>query len=782
MTKMFYTFFTALLLSLFGCSGSITKESTDRYYTNAIYLNEASDYKLLLYQNKRLIASSESATYDSYYGSLFRFQLDPTIDTLAELTLKVKDINISLNIKAKDIRDENFFITELTFLQESYDLEHNETLATLVLRSDVDGDGDIDRDDILQISLRDRSALIQPHLFDSLDVNGFTDAILQNENLSLLYKEDSDSDGLARLEEVLLGSSDYKADSDGDGLLDIQEVALGTFLYLKDSDGDGLNDKNETLLGTSPTLNDSDGDFVGDYVEILNATDPLEWDENGDGVKDGIDKDPLLFLQWHLKSNGNMVSNTNGVSTIVGNDLDIFKVNAKVQTCFTQPKIQVVDTGVEAIHEDLNVDLILSSNAINGSNDPTPTQSISGDKADPLIIGHGTAVAGIIGAKVQNSLGVRGIVDGAVIVGSNWLEDGGIDKLDALWYNSDAARESAISNNSWGGYYVNDSSFEQIMKLATEQLRDGKGRIFVVPSGNEREDFGSANLSTLANNPYVFTVAALNHKNEFTFYSNAGSNVLVSAYGGEKYYLAPTIATTLLMGKSYYASELDGFKGAITDDTDLNRNYTYGMNGTSAATPMVSASLALVLDACPELSWRDLKYMVAKTAKKVDPFNAEWFQNAAGFWHNNNYGFGLINPDAMVDMCRFGYYTLLPPVKISSSKELELNLEIPDNNTVIAFDLEIKETLHVEWVGLEFRSDHTYSGDLNIVLISPSGTKSVLVTPNDVKFDGYVDGFRFSSLFFLDENSRGIWRVEVRDTFTEDSGMLNSLKLIIRGH
>jgi kexin len=782
MIKMFYTLYIVLFLSLFGCNGSVTKENTDRYYTNAIYLNEASSYKLLLYQDKVLIASSKSGPFDAYYGSQFSFKLDPSIDDLTDLTLKVEDINITLNIKVQNIRDENFFITELTFLQENYDLEHNQTLASLLLKRDVNGDGKIDRDDILEVSSRDKTPLVQPNLFDSLSKNGFTDAILQDENLSLLYEEDSDSDTLARLEEVLHGSSDYNIDSDGDGLLDMQEVVLGTFLYLKDSDTDGLDDRNETLLGTSPTLYDSDGDFIGDYVEILNATDPLQWDENGDGVKDGIDRDPLLFLQWHLKSNGDEVSNTNGVSTIVGNDLDIFRVNAKVQTHFTQPKIQVIDTGVEALHEDLNVDLILSSNAINGSNDPTPTERVTGDKSDPLRIGHGTAVAGIIGAKVQNSLGVRGIVDGAVIVGSNWLEDGGIEKLDALWYNSDAARESAISNNSWGGYYVNDSSFEQIMKLATEQLRGGKGRIFVVPSGNEREEFGNANLSTLANNPYVFTVAALNHKNEFTFYSNAGSNVLVSAYGGERYYEAPTIATTLLMGKSYYASELDGFKGAITDDADLQRNYTYGMNGTSAATPMVSASLALVLDACPELSWRDLKYMVAKTAKKIDTNSSEWFENAAGLWHNNNYGFGLINPDAMVDMCRLGHYTLLPPVKIVSSQELELNYEIPDDNSVISFELEIKEPLLIEWVGLDFKSNHTYSGDLNIALISPSGTKSLLVSSNDVKFDGYTEGFRFSSIFFMDENSRGLWRVEVRDAFAKDSGILNSLKLTIRGH
>ena len=781
MMKSLYPLYIVIILTLFACS-SIIKEDTSTYYTNAIYIGSSSNYSVSLYEEQKLMATTLSSAFDAYHGSHFGFELDPMMSDLTWLELKVEALNFSILIQAKDIRAEKLCITELGIMQESYDSEHNATLSSLVLRSDVDGDGDIDKYDVLKVSPVEKTALNVANMFKALELNGFTDAILNDENLSLLYGEDSDSDTLTRLEELLLGSSDESVDSDSDGLSDVEERVLGTQLYLKDSDSDGLDDKNETLLGTSPSLYDSDGDFIGDGVEVATGSDPLEWDENGDGVKDGIDKDPLLFLQWHLKSSGNMVSNTNGVSTIAGNDLDIFRVNAKVQTHLNRPKIQVVDTGVEAAHEDLNVDLSLSSNAINGSNDPTPTEGVTADKSDPLRIGHGTAVAGIIGAKVQNSLGVRGIVDGAVIVGSNWLEDGGIEKLDALWYNSAAARESAISNNSWGGYYVNDSSFEQIMKLATTQLRGGKGRVFVVPSGNERDEFGNANLSTLANNPYVFTVAALNHKNEFSFYSNAGSNVLVSAYAGERYYEAPTIATTLLMGKSYYASELDGFKGAITDDADLQRNYTYGMNGTSAATPMVSGALALVLDACPELSWRDLKYMVAKTAKKIDSNNSEWVQNAKGFWHNNNYGFGLINPDAMLQLCQKGYYTLLPASKTLYSELLEPNVEIPDNNTIISFDLSIQGPLHIEWVGLEFKSDHPYSGDLNIDLISPWGTRSTIIVSNDVKFDGYSDGFRFSTLAFVDENSRGVWRVEVRDAFAVDSGILNSLQIIIRGY
>ena len=43
------------------------------------------------------------------------------------------------------------------------------------------------------------------------------------------------------------------------------------------------------------------------------------------------------------------------------------------------------------------------------------------------------------------------------------------------------------------------------------------------------------------------------------------------------------------------------------------------MNGTSSATPVTSGSLALILEANPNLTWRDVKYIIAKTATKVDP-------------------------------------------------------------------------------------------------------------------------------------------------------------------
>ena len=50
-----------------------------------------------------------------------------------------------------------------------------------------------------------------------------------------------------------------------------------------------------------------------------------------------------------------------------------------------------------------------------------------------------------------------------------------------------------------------------------------------------------------------------------------------------------------------------------------NCQYTAMMNGTSAATPNVAGVVAMMLEANPNLTVRDIKYILAKTAKKVDP-------------------------------------------------------------------------------------------------------------------------------------------------------------------
>lgn len=553
---------------------------------------------------------------------------------------------------------------------------------------------------------------------------------------------------------------------------------------VNDADHDTLTNGDELSKGLDPHNSDSDGDYIPDNIELIEGSDPLNPDENMNDILDGLEGDPFFRYQWYIYSDKNTsICTTTDVETIAGNDLNLIPLYHRTfGNTYETMIVQVVDSGVDAKHEDLDISLLHSLNSITGRQDPSPVEGMSSNPVQVFYRGHGTAVAGIVGAKGFNNIGIRGIAPKVKIAGSNWLESEEIEKLEAVWYNGNKANEISISNNSWGTKFLDDKSYEYIMEIASEELRNKNGRIFVFASGNEREDHSNANLSYLINNPYAITVAALNHKDEFASYSTPGSNVLVSAYGGEHYYTAPAVMTTFSPGLSMTEEELTGAKGPITLDEDNERNYTYAMNGTSAAAPMVSGALSLVLDVCPTLTWRDIRWLIAQNATLIDREQKEWVKNSAGLWHNNNYGFGRINPVGMVDSCLSHEFKHLNQQILFKKNIMIHNRVIPDNNLSIDEEMIVEENLIIEWVSVILDIDHPYAGDIDIELISPTGTVSHLMEANFLKFNAYKEGFRFSTVSLMGEQSKGKWILRIRDALDKDEGILRSISIEIRGH
>lgn len=101
------------------------------------------------------------------------------------------------------------------------------------------------------------------------------------------------------------------------------------------------------------------------------------------------------------------------------------------------------------------------------------------------------------------------------------------------------------------------------------------------------------------------------------------------------------------------------------------------MNGTSAAAPTVAGVAALMLSANPQLTLRDVKYILATTAFQIDPdqpkaryngtvIDPGWITNAAGHHFSNWYGFGLLDGAAAVE--RAMRFTALPAQQDTSWK------------------------------------------------------------------------------------------------------------------
>lgn len=520
--------------------------------------------------------------------------------------------------------------------------------------------------------------------------------------------------------------------------------------------------------------NDADGDYIPNEIEVFIGSNPNRNDENHNGVEDGLDtqgmKGDLFFdKQWHIRSLGTYTNDSN-VLTIIGNDLDLLDTYRSYMgyNHGNNIIIQVVDTGVDADHEDLSENMDLSR-SYDGESVGDPSGSHP----------HGTMVAGIMAASAFNGKGTRGIIPFAKIAGSNWLgESQSLAGLEKVWLSGEGANEIAVSNNSWGTYFDTDTEYEDIMELGTRNLRDGKGRIYVFAGGNDREIKGNVNLQYILSNRFAIAVAALKHDNTHADYSSQGANILVSGYGGNYYDDSPTIGTTTVMGASSNTGDIDTKN---TWSEDVNENYTFAMNGTSAASAMVAASIALVIEACPDLTWRDIKYLIAKHAKQVDPSNSTWVVNSAGFRHSIDYGFGLINPQGMIDECISDYVKL--PQEDRISVQTIFNTVIADDNSTYSFDMNISGSLDCEWVEVTVDSNITNASDYRISLVSPSGTKTKLIGEGAKISGGWMDGgFRFSTPAMMKEPVYGTWRVEFTDTKPGVEGALKKIEIRIYGH
>jgi subtilisin-like proprotein convertase family protein len=380
-------------------------------------------------------------------------------------------------------------------------------------------------------------------------------------------------------------------------------------------------------------------------------------------------------------------------------------------------------------------------------------------------------------AEAFNGKGVRGIAPFAKIAGSNWLEYQSTVAMEKVWLTGDGANEIAVTNNSWG-YGTGSSTsrntlYENLAEQGTQMLRDGKGRIYVKSAGNDRGRGGNSNLTYVSNNRFVVAVSALKHDNTHASYSSPGGNLLISGYSGNYYSDSPTIGTTINMGKG----------GSQTWDEDENKNYTYKMNGTSAAGPTVAASIALVLEACPNLGWRDVKSLLAKHGKRVDSDNKSWVQNSAGLWHSSDYGYGLVNPKGMIADCNSSY------INLDENKTAEVsgtvNLDLNDRQVATIGGLNISDDITIEWVELTVDSNHTRASDYRVELISPAGTTSRIVDPTNPSGAWMNNGFRFGCAGFIDEHSNGEWKVKISDFDPTDeqlSGAIKSLKVKVYGH
>ncbi|MBI5637864.1 MAG: S8 family serine peptidase [Nitrospinae bacterium] len=499
--------------------------------------------------------------------------------------------------------------------------------------------------------------------------------------------------------------------------------------------------------------------------------------------------DPFFADQWHLKNTGQ--TGTAGGAGTAGEDLNV----EKVWTSFkgTGVRIAIVDDRLDIVHEDLSPNAVLADSWDYLTGAAPVSNLITGNSA------HGTSCGGLAAAAGGNSKGGVGVAMAAKLVGYNLLQAAvGANEADAM---TRGATTNSVSSNSWGAtdgtgtLQPSSATWQTAINTGITTGRSNKGIVYAWAGGNgaptDRSDYdGQANYAG------VIAVAALDDKGQKSSYSEPGSNVLVSAYGGE-FCSTHTLTTTDITGA---AGSNTAATAGVSDYTDTS--YTKCMNGTSGATPEVSGAVALILEANPALTFRDVRIILATTARKNDATDAGWGVNGAAtpLHINEKYGYGAVDAQAAVNAA-LGWTSVGGATTLVSKAGSNITAAaIADGTgttsavygavTTSAITLASSGISKIEFVEVTVDSNHLQFGDLKITLTSPAGTISTLTLPHGCTANSVAvacgnllnGGFRFGVARLVNEAADGTWTLSVSDGLVADTGNLTSWNIAVYGH
>ena len=192
----------------------------------------------------------------------------------------------------------------------------------------------------------------------------------------------------------------------------------------------------------------------------------------------------------------------------------------------------IVDSGIDFDHPDLSVDQTRSRSFVQG-------QTSADDQN-----GHGTHVAGIIGAK-NNTIGVLGVASGASLVALKVLDKDGEGNLSyiiqAIAYINTIAAAGDVVNMSVGGESGSDILDQQVKNTAA------RGIYFAIAAGNDNK-LANTRSPARVNTSNVYTVSAIDSLDNFASFSNYGNDVVDFAAPGVR------ILSTWMDNRYAYAS------------------------------------------------------------------------------------------------------------------------------------------------------------------------------------------------------------------------------------
>ena len=321
-----------------------------------------------------------------------------------------------------------------------------------------------------------------------------------------------------------------------------------------------------------------------------------------------VPNDPLFSRQWHLLN----IGQSGGLQ-----GQDIKAVEAwKNRTDASDVIVAVIDGGIDVDHPDLDDNIWINKEEIpgngidddkNGYIDDIHGWNFVKKTSSPYKNKHGTHVAGIIGAEGDNKIGVSGVAWDTQLMtldifdtGERYSDD---DLIEAVDYAID---NGANVINMSVGYTIPHASldlykrakpdtYQRYLDVFSRAIKNG---VTIVASAGNDDAEDSSNLSL----PSAFSseidgfisVAAVDHDQSITDYSNYGGAITIAAPGGSSDTEMSMVFSTLPLAHKGYG----------------------GMPGTSMAAPVVSGAVALVLAENKKLKPASIEALLKHTAYK----------------------------------------------------------------------------------------------------------------------------------------------------------------------
>ena len=276
--------------------------------------------------------------------------------------------------------------------------------------------------------------------------------------------------------------------------------------------------------------------------------------------------------------------------------------------------VAIIDSGIDPLHEDLQANLWVNTletpnNGIDddgdgfaddvlGYNFSSNNPNINDDN------GHGTLIAGIVGAVGNNDIGIAGLNWNCQLLAIKILDENGVSSISKAISAIQYARQhgAKVINASWG--FASDATTAEASQSLQQaiELAQSDGILFVASVGNgvsfqgqNNDDPNVTNYPSSFNLDNIVSVAALDNKDDLAFFSNYGNNSVDLAAPG-----------------------VDIFS------TSPGLNYS-AMSGTSISAPFVTGAASLLLAMNPGLTPLEVKALLLQNVDVLPSLKGKVF-------------------------------------------------------------------------------------------------------------------------------------------------------------